>query len=187
MHPDDPSALDPATLGTLDYRPVWQHARAFAGDAYADWYCHTYLGHADPPCCPEDLPDHEFAWQWFPGEAARGQLDDDGEPFTPAEIEPRGPCWRCGSAWQPAGAWHFDWGDGHCMRDIVCPGCGLQSYERGAWDPPEQPEPDDDTDQWAASGTMDAWPAGWDHDEAAGSVAGPGYNLEVDNPADPAT
>lgn len=184
MRGDDLAAQDPATLDTLAYRPVWQHARAFGGATYADWYCHAYLGHTDPPCCPEELPDHPFAWQWFPGEHARGQLDDDGQPFTPAEIQARGPCERCGSAFEPAGAWHFDWGDGHCTRDVVCPGCGLQSCQWGAWDPPEESE-DDDDDQWAASGTGEGWPVG--DDGAAGTVAGPGYNHKVDDPADPAT
>jgi len=180
--------LDPATLGTLDYRPVWQHARAFGGDAYADWYCHTYLDLPDwRHMSPDDLPDHPFAWQWFPGEAACGQLDD-GEPFTPAEVQARGSCPRCGSAFEPTRPWHFDWGDGCCMRDVVCPGCGgLQSCQWGTWDPPEDSEADDDTDGWATGGSADAWPAGWDQGDTAGTVAGPGYNLEVDNPADPAT
>jgi hypothetical protein len=73
------------------------------------------------------------------------------------------------------------------MRDVVCPGCDLQSCQWGTWVPPEQQEPDADTDEWAASASADAWPVGRDHDDTAGSVAGPGYNLEVDNPADPAT
>jgi hypothetical protein len=161
--PDDPSTLDPATLGTLDYRPVWQHARAVGTDAYADWYCHIYLGQPDwRHMSPDDLPDHPFARQWFPGDAARGQLDD-GEPFTPAEVEARGPCERCGSAFEPAGAWHFDWGDGCCMRDVVCPGCGLQSCQWGAWDPPERQEPDDDVATWESDGTADPRLGGWDN------------------------
>jgi hypothetical protein len=135
---DDRTAEPDSPIDAVEYRPVWQHANAWGGDAYADWFCSTYLHHI---ASLVDLPAHSLAWQYFPGEAACGVPTRDGQPFTPAEFIALGLCECCGVTWQPAGPWQFNEGDGTCLRDLVCPCCGLASYQSGVWDPPTRREP----------------------------------------------
>lgn len=43
MPDDDDRAAEPdLAIDAVEYRLVWQHANAWGGDAYADWFCHTY-------------------------------------------------------------------------------------------------------------------------------------------------
>jgi hypothetical protein len=130
---DDDRAAEPdLAIDAVEYRPVWQHANAWGGDAYADWFCQTYVTVASSLV---DLPAHSFAWRRYPGDAARGMSIQDGQPFTPAEAAPLTLCDRCRAPSQPAGAWNFDKRDGTCLRDLVCPNCGLASHQSGSWNP----------------------------------------------------
>jgi hypothetical protein len=131
---EDSNTESSVAVDAVEYWRVWRHANAWGGDGYADWFCYTYLEDADTLA---DLPPHSFAWQYFPGEEACGAITEDGEPFSPAEAVPLGPCWRCGATCQPAEPWSFDWDDGSCQRIIVCSGCGLASHQSGTWDPPQ--------------------------------------------------
>jgi hypothetical protein len=130
---DDDRAAEPdLAIDAVEYRPVWQHANAWGGDAYADWFCQTYVTVASSLV---DLPAHSFAWRRYPGDAARGMSIQDGQPFTPAEAAPLTLCDRCRAPSQPAGAWNFNKRDGTCLRDLVCPNCGLASHQSGSWNP----------------------------------------------------
>jgi hypothetical protein len=130
---DDPAAEPDHPIDAVEYRPVWQHANAWGGDAYADWFCYVYVADADSLA---DLPTHSFAWRYFPGEAARGAPAEDGQPFTPAQAAALELCERCGVTAQPEGPWSFDEDDGTSLRAVVCPQCGLVSYQSGVWEPP---------------------------------------------------
>jgi hypothetical protein len=130
---DDDRAAEPdLAIDAVEYRLVWQHANAWGGDAYADWFCHTYASIASSLV---DLPAHSFAWWQFPGDVARGVSMEDGRPFTPAEVTPLNSCGRCRAPWQPTGPWKFNERDGSCLRDLVCPNCGLASCQSGIWNP----------------------------------------------------
>lgn len=138
MPTDDDRVAEPdLAIDTVAYRPVWQHANAWGGDAYADWFCHTYVSIARSLV---DLPAHSFAWRGYPGDAARGTSMEDGQPFTPAEVAPLTLCDRCRTRSQPAGPWNFNERDGTCLRDLVCPDCGLVSRQPGRWNPPNWQE-----------------------------------------------
>jgi len=130
---DDDRAEPDLAVDAVEYRLVWQHANAWGGDAYADWFCHTYATSARSLV---DLPTHSFAWRQFPGDVARGVAMEDGQPFTPAEVTPLKLCERCRAPWQPAGPWNFNECDGTCLRDLICPNCGLASCQSGIWNLP---------------------------------------------------
>jgi hypothetical protein len=136
---DDDRAAEPdLAIDAVEYRPVWQHANAWGGDAYADWFCQTYVPVASSLV---DLPAHSFAWRRYPGDAARGMSMQDGQPFTPAEAAPLTLCDHCRAPLEPAGAWNFNKRDGTCLRDLVCPNCRLASHQSGSWNPANWQEP----------------------------------------------
>jgi hypothetical protein len=128
----DDLPLEPGrAVDAIDYQPVWQHASAWGGTSYADWFCHTYLELAQSLT---DLPTHSSAWHRFLVESAVAAARQNGGPFTPAETAPLGLCDRCGTTWQPAGPWQFN-DNGTCLRDLVCAGCGISARQFGTWDP----------------------------------------------------
>jgi hypothetical protein len=139
---EDSDAKPYLAIDAVEYWRVWRHANAWGGDAYADWFCYTYVEDADTLA---DLPPHSFAWRYFPGEEARGAITEDGEPFSPAKVVPLGSCVRCGATCQPAEPWSFNWDDGSCRRATVCPRCGRASFQSGTWEPPAGKEESDDS------------------------------------------
>jgi len=128
----DDLPLEPRrAVDAIDYRPVWQHASAWGGITYADWFCHTYLEQAQSLT---DLPTHSSAWHRFQVESASTAARQNGGPFTSAVTAALGLCDSCGTTWQPAGPWQFN-GDGTCLRDLICADCGTPSRHFGTWDP----------------------------------------------------
>jgi hypothetical protein len=129
---DDRAAGPDLAIDAVEYRLVWQHANAWGGDAYADWFCYAYVTTAGSLA---DLPAHSSVWRHFPGDAARGMSMEHGQPFTPAEVAPLNVCERCRAPSQPAGPWNFNEHDGTCLRDLVCSGHGSTSCQSGIWNP----------------------------------------------------